>query len=135
MSAGSLLWQNLGFLEGVKHMMDSAIVFTYTRAAPGRESQAFEAFTQAMTFFGTEAHAGRCGEPLSFIGSTGLNLVIVPGEFDKLTRLVRTDEFLELYTKTAFAVPDIAYQFGPYGEGVQEFMARWARIGTELQLV
>jgi hypothetical protein len=116
-------------------MMDSAILFTFTRSAPGREAQAFEAFTESMTFFGTEAHAGHSGEPITFMGPTGLNLIIVPGEFAGLSKLVRSDEFLELYTKAAFAVPDIGYQIGPYGQGVQDFMARWARVGTELALI
>ncbi len=116
-------------------MMDSAIVFSFGRAAPGREAQAFEAFTEATTFFSTEALADKCGEPLTFMGSAGLSLMIVPGEFEKLFALVRTDEFLELYVKTVFAVPDIAYQIGPFGQGVQDYMARWARVGGELQLI
>jgi hypothetical protein len=42
---------------------------------------------------------------------------------------------LELYTKTVFAVPDVSYEIGAYGEGVAEWMARWARIGGELALL
>lgn len=116
-------------------MMDSAIVLKYTRAAPGREEKALEAFTEGMTFFGTAAHAGRCGEPINFMGTTGHSLIIVPGEFLKLAELMRTDEFLELYTKTVFAVPDIGYELGAFGPGVQDYMARWARVGTELALL
>jgi len=116
-------------------MMDSAIVFTYTRATPGREQRAFEAFTEALTFFGTAAHDGKCGEPINVIGTTGLSLMIVPGEYHELTELIRTEEFRELFMKTVFAVPDIAYQLGAYGQGVQDSMARWARVGTELALL
>jgi hypothetical protein len=128
-------WQSGAPEEVNNEMMDSAIVFTFTRPALGRESKAFEAFTESMTFFGTEARAGKCGEPINFMGPSATNLMIVPGEYHKLADLVRTDEFLELYTKTVFAVPDIAYQIGAFGEGVQDFMARWARVGGELALL
>ncbi len=116
-------------------MMDSAIVFTYTRAAPGREEQALTAFTEGMAFFGTAAHDGRCGEPINVMGTTGQSLIIVPGEYDALWALVGTDEFRELYTRTVFAVPDIGYQLAAYGQGVQDYMARWARVGKELALL
>lgn len=115
--------------------MDSAIVFTYTRAAPGREAKAFESFTEAQAFFGTKAHDGVCGEPMNFLGTSGTGLMIVPGDYHKLIDLVRNDEFLELYTKTIFAVPDVSYEIGVYGEGVQDWMARWARVGGELALI
>lgn len=116
-------------------MIDSAIVFKYTRAAPGREARALELFTEAMAFFGTAAHEGKCEEPLTFMGTSGLSLILVPGDFKLLTELMMSEEFRELYTKVVFAVPDIAYEFGAYGQGVQDYMARWARIGTELALL
>lgn len=116
-------------------MMDSAILFTYTRAAPGREEKALEAFTEGMAFFGTAAHDGKCGEPINFMGPSGHSFIAVPGEWDKLTELVRSEEFRELYTKTVFAVPDIGYELGAYGQGVQDYMARWARVGRELAVL
>jgi hypothetical protein len=115
--------------------VDSAIVFTYSRAAPGRESMALQSFADAMSFFGLHAAAGKCDEPLTFMGPSGLNLMIIPGSFEDLSFLVRLDEFREIYTKAVFAVPDLGYQIGSYGEGVQEFMARWARVGGELALM
>lgn len=116
-------------------MMDSAILFTYTRAAPGREKKAFDVFAEAMAFFGTAAHEGKCAEPINFMGSTGLSLAVIPGEHHALSDLIHTDEFLDLYTKMIYAVPDIAYQLGSFGEGVQDQMARWARVGGELALI
>ena len=113
-------------------MMDSAIVLSYTRAAPGRELQAFETFTEGMAFFGAASHDGTCGEPISIMGMRGDNFMIIPGEYDKLARLVRTDEFRELFTKAVFAVPDIGYELAAFGQGVQDVMARWSRVGTEL---
>ena len=116
-------------------MIDSAIVFRYTRAAPGREAKALELFTESMAFFGAAAHEGKCEEPLTFMGTSGHSLIIVPGEFKLLTDLMMSEEFRELYTKVVFAVPDIAYEFGPYGQGVHDYMARWARVGNELALI
>ena len=116
-------------------MIDSAIVFTYTRATPGREIQAFEAFTESQAFFGTAAHDGKCGEPINVMGTTGHSFLIVPGEYDVLSDLIRTEEFRELYTKTVFAAPDIGYELAAYGQGVQDYMARWARVGNELALL
>ena len=111
-------------------MMDSAIIFTFTRAAPGREDKAFQAFTESMAFFGTAAHEGKCGEPINVSGTSGMGLMIIPGEYDALSKLLRTDDFRELFTKTVFAVPDVSYQMGAYGQGVQDLMARWARVGS-----
>lgn len=116
-------------------MIDSAIVFSYTRATPGRETKAFEAFTESMAFFGTAAHEKKCGEPINVMGTTGESFLIVPGEYELLSELVRTEEFRELYTRTVFAVPDIGYQLAAFGQGVQDYMARWARIGKELTLL
>lgn len=120
---------------GGRSMMDSAIVFTYTRAAPGREKEALDAFTEGMAFFGTASHDGKCGDPINVMETTGRSLIIVPGEYGALSELIRSEEFRELYTKTVFAVPDIGYQLGAFGQGVQEYMARWARVGTEMSLL
>ena len=115
--------------------MDSAIVFSYTRAATGREEKAFQAFTEGMAFFGSAAHDGKCGEPINVMAPSGHSFVIVPGEYAALSELVRSEEFRELYTKTVFAVPDIGYEIAAFGQGVQDYMARWARVGTELALL
>jgi hypothetical protein len=125
--------QNLA-QEEVK-TLDSAIVFRFTRAAPGREAQAFDAFTEAQAFFGTKSHDGVCGEPMNFLGTSGNGLMVIPGDYDDLWKLINTDEFLDLYTKTVFALPDISFEVGAYGKGVQDWMARWTRVGGELALI
>ena len=53
--------------------MDSAIVFSYSRAAPGREEKALQAFTEGMAFFGSAAHDGKCAEPITVMGPSGTN--------------------------------------------------------------
>ena len=115
--------------------MDSAIVFTFTRAVPGREAKALDVFTETQAFFATKAHEEKCGDPINFIGPSGTGLLIVPGEYEELFHLVREDDFLHLYTKALFAVPDIRYEIGAFAEGVQESMARWSKVGAELALI
>ncbi len=115
--------------------MDSAIVFRYTRAVQGREEKALQSFTESMAFFGSAAHDGKCGEPITVMGTTGNSLMIIPGEYAALSELVRSEEFRELYTKAVFAVPDVGYELAAFGKGVQDYMARWARVGTELALL
>ncbi len=85
-----------------------------------------------MAFFGTAAHDGKCGEPINLFGTSGLGLMVIPGEYEALSKLLRMEDFRELYTKTVFAVPDVKYELGAYGQGVQDLMARWARVGNEL---
>lgn len=116
-------------------MIDSAIVFSYTRAATGREEKALDVFAESMAFFGTAAHEGKCGEPLNFMGTSGHSLMVIPGEYDALSELVRTEEFRELYVKCVFAVPDVGYELGAYGQGVQDYMALWARVGRDMALL
>lgn len=116
-------------------MLDSAIVFSYSRAAPGREEMALQSFTEGMTFFGSAAHEGKCEEPLTVMGTSGKSYMIIPGEYAALSELTRTEEFRELFTKSVFAVPDLGFEIAAYGQGVQDYMARWARIGTEMALL
>jgi hypothetical protein len=116
-------------------MMDSAILFTWTQATPGREAKALEAFTEAMAFFGTAAHEGRCGDLVNFMGPSGHSYLLIPGEYEALWNLIRTDEFRDLFIKALYAAPDTAYELGAYGQGVQDLMARWAKVGKDLALI
>ena len=116
-------------------MIDSALVFTFTRAVPGREAIGLESFTQSLAFFAAAAHDGKCGELMMFMGPAGKNFMFVPGEYTLLSELARSEEFREMYTKVVFAVPDIAYEIGAFGQGVQDMMARWTRVGTEMAVL
>ena len=116
-------------------MMDSAILITWTEVVPGREAKALEAFTEAMAFFGTAAHEGKCEDPLTFMGPSGHSFMMVPGGYEELWHLIRTDDYRDLFTKALYAAPSICYELGAYGEGVQDQMVRWARVGEELALI
>jgi len=115
--------------------VDAAIVFSYTRATPGREAEALQAFTEATAFFGGLALEGKTGTPMHFMGSSGQNHLIIPGSRTHLFEVTETDAFRDLYLRAIFAVPDIHYEFGYFGDGVADEMARWAKIGGELALM
>lgn len=115
--------------------MDAAIIFSYTRAAPGREAEALQAFTDSTSFFGRLAAEGKTGAPIFFMGSSGKNHLLIPGFRADLFEVTSMEEFRDLYLRAIFAVPDIHYEFGFFGEGVTEEMARWAKVGTELAIM
>jgi hypothetical protein len=45
---------------------DAALVVSWTRAVPGREAKALEAFREALEWWGKQAAEGRCGMPRAF---------------------------------------------------------------------
>ena len=112
--------------------MKAAIMFTYGRAAPGREAKALEVFTDSLTFWGKLAADGKCGEPMVYLAPSGLGMMIIHGERETLFEILGTDEFAKLYTKVTFSVPEIKYEIVAAGEGVQEQMQVWGAVGLEL---
>jgi hypothetical protein len=110
----------------------AAIVFTYTRPWAGREPQAMQAFTDALTFWGKLAATDRCSEPIPYLGSSGTGMMIVHGDRDELFGILDTDEFRAMYSKVTYCVPDVRYELVAAGEGVQEMMTNWAAAGIEL---
>ena len=115
--------------------MNSALVFTYTRAFPGREEQAFEAFQDAMTFFGKLAVDGKCLEPEVFIGPFGKGVMVIKGDRDQLRWILDSEDFMPMYMKAAYAVPDIGYELYYFGDDVIELMGIWSTVGKELGYV
>ncbi len=111
--------------------MKAAIVLTYGRPAPGRESKALEAFTDALTFFGKLATEDKCSEPMIYTGPSGRGMMIVHGDRRALLEIIDLEEFERHYLKAGFAVPDVAYELVAFGDRVQEVMQRWSSIGLE----
>ena len=112
--------------------MKAAIMFTYTRPAPGREAKALEAFMDGLTFFGKLAADGKCGEPMVYLAPSGLGMMIIHGERETLFEIIGSDDFAKLYTKVTFTTPDIKYELVSAGETVQEQMQVWGAVGLEL---
>jgi hypothetical protein len=115
--------------------VSAALVFTYTRPWPDRETLAMEAFADALTFFGKLAADDKCGEPLLYMSTKGNSMMIVHGEREFLSELIETDDFQAMYLKAAFSVPDIGYEIFGFAETVQETMTRWATKGVELGIM
>jgi hypothetical protein len=82
--------------------MDTALVIHFTRPYPGRETLAFEAFQDAMTFFGKLATDGHCELPEAYMGTNGGGMMVIRGERTKLHELAHGDEFNRLYLKAGF---------------------------------
>ncbi len=112
--------------------MKAAIMFTYTRPTPGREAQALEVFTDSLTFFGKLAADGKCDEPMVYQAPSGLGMMIIHGERESLLEIIGAEDFVKLYTKVTFAVPDIKYELAATGESVQDNMQVWSAVGLEL---
>ena len=115
--------------------MNAALVFTYGRAFPGREAQAFDAFQDALTFFGKLAADGKILEPEVFIGPFGKGVLVIKGDRDQLRAILDLEDFMPMYMKAAYAVPDIGYEIYSFGEEVIELMGLWSTVGKELGYV
>lgn len=112
--------------------MKSAIIFSYTRPAVGREAKAMEGFTDAMTFFGKLAADGKCGEPMPYLAPSGRGMMIIHGEREALVEILGSEDFAKLYMKVTFAAPDITYEMVSAGEGVLDVMQAWSSVGLDL---
>jgi hypothetical protein len=112
--------------------MPSAIVFRYGRPWAGREKLSFEAFQDALSFFGKLATDGRCHEPITFMSVTGGGMMIVHGEREHLREILEMEEFARIYFKAGYGVPDLSYEVMAAGESAVEQMGLWASTGSEL---
>ncbi len=113
-------------------VVDSALVFTYTRPAVGREKEAFAVFQDAATFFGKLAADGRCLEPEFFVGPFAKGILVVKGSHDDLLEIAQSEDFIKFYLRAGYAVKDIGYELFYFGERVTEIMGLWATVGQEL---
>ena len=112
--------------------MQAAIMFTWTRPAPGREAKALELFTDSLTYFGKLAADGKCEEPMVYSAPSGLGMMLIHGERDTLHEILGSDEFGKLYAGIIYVSPHIKYELVYAGEGAQEKMQVWGTVGTEL---
>jgi hypothetical protein len=112
----------------------AAIVFHYNRPWAGREKLAFDAFTDAMSFFDKLAVDGRCQSPIPFMAASGGGMLVVHGEQEKLQAILQMEEFTHMYLRAGYAVPDLTYNMMSAGDSAAEMMGIWAGIGAELGL-
>ena len=112
--------------------MNAAIMFTWTRPAPGREAKAMELFGEVLTSFGKLAADGKCEEPMVYGAPSGFGMMLVHGERDALHEIIGSDEFTRLYAGVTFVSPHIKFELINAGEGAQERTQAWTEAGTKL---
>ena len=115
--------------------MEAAIVFRYGRPAAGREKLAFEAFGEALGFFGKKASDGVCQAPVAYMGPSGGGTLIVGGERASLTRMAAAEDFSRMFLKAGYAVSDLTYEIMLTGNDAVSQMGLWAKVGSELGLM
>lgn len=115
--------------------MPAAIVFRYGRPWAGREKLAFQAFQDAIAFFGKRAVDGLCDTPIAYLPAAGGGMMIVHGDRARLLEILAGDEFLRLYLRAGYAVPDLTYDVMVAGEAAIEQMGTWAGVGSEIGLI
>jgi hypothetical protein len=113
----------------------AAIVFTYGRPWAGREKLAFEAFQDAIAFFGKRAVDGLCDSPIAYMPASGGGMMIVHGDRTRLLEIIEDEEFARMYLRAGYAVPDLAYQIMAVGDAAIEAMGMWAGVGSEMGLI
>lgn len=112
--------------------MKSAIVFDYTRPHAGREKLAYEAFLDALDFFGKLAADDKVDEPLAFFGSSGRGMMIITGAEETLYEIVHEEAFIRLVFRAGLAVPDLRYEILAFGDTVRQRMDLWYEVSKEL---
>jgi hypothetical protein len=110
---------------------NAALVYTYTRAVPGREAHAFEAFTDALSFWEKQAIDGQCLTPETFMGRQ-TNMIVVRGLRRKLEDIIDSTNHRKLYARSLFVVEDLRMELFATGDEVQRQMQIWASAGAEL---
>ena len=114
--------------------MEAAIVFRYGRPA-GREKLGFEAFQEAVGFFGAKAGDGLCQPPVVYMSPSGGGMLIVAGERDALAGIAAGEDFIRMYLKAGYAVSDLTYEIMAASEDAVAQMGLWASVGSELGLM
>ena len=115
--------------------MNAALVFTYTRPAAGREALGMEAFVDSLTFFGKLAADDKTSEPMLYMSPASGSMMIIHGDGEFLHELIHTDDFMAMFMKASFSVPDIEYEIWDLGERVEQTIAIWGAKGAEFGLM
>ena len=86
---------------------DAALIVSWTRAVPGREAKALEAFREALEWWGKQAAEGRCGMPRAFgAGDASGGMLMVEGRSDVLYELMESEQYRKLNSKAVMVADD-----------------------------
>jgi hypothetical protein len=114
---------------------DAALVVSWTRAVPGREAKALEAFREALEWWGKQAAEGRCGMPRAFgAGDASGGMVMVEGHSDVLYELMESEQYRKLNSKAVMVADDfrVKLYYGGTDAELQQNLAIVTQAGTEL---
>ena len=111
---------------------NSALVFSFGPAVPGREGAALANFAHAQGFFGQLAADGKC-EAEAYLWGYGGGLMIVKGDSpEALHEILGMDESRKMLSTSSLTSQAFGYQMAATGERLADTMANYAAVGTEL---
>jgi hypothetical protein len=114
---------------------DAALVVSWTRAVPGREAKALEAFREALEWWGKQAAEGRCGMPRALgAGDASGGMVMVEGRSNVLYELMESEQYRKLNSKAVMVADDfrVKLYYGGTDAELQQNMTIITQAGTEL---
>jgi hypothetical protein len=114
---------------------DAAVVVGWTRAVPGRETKSFEAFREALEWWGKQAAEGRCRLPRAFgAADASGGMLIIEGRSDGLHELMESEAYRKLASKGVMVADDfrVKLYYGGSDAELQQSLAIITQAMTEL---
>ena len=111
--------------------MDTALIYSWTRAQPGREAKALEVLIEGRVFWGKLAADGKVSEPEYLMGIDH-NMLMIKGDWDFLFQTLQSDEAISLTDKAVFCAEDFTYHLYSIAERADHQLELYAAAGSEL---
>jgi hypothetical protein len=112
---------------------EAALISTWGRTVPGRETKAIEVFQDLTMFWAKKAADGRCAEPEAFFSMDGSHGVfIVKGKLDALMEIWDSEENEILVDKGQLIVENLKTEFYVAGDDIAVSLGRYAQAVSEL---
>lgn len=112
-------------------MADSVLFVGWSRARPGKEKEALEAFASSMAFWSTQVASGKIESFMPVLldlhGGDLNGFVLVRGSAEKLAALKQSDDFRDLVVRADMSVAGIGIIDGWTGEGLQKEILRFQK--------
>jgi hypothetical protein len=115
--------------------MHVAMIVHWRSPYPGREARALEYGAEVNDYWGKLAAEGKCTSPEMFFSTTGLGTWMVKGDRETLEALAASDASQRLLAKGAFLLEDFGWEFHLTGDAADEYMTRYAAVGSELGII
>ena len=117
--------------------MNGALVHTWRRTVPGRETKGLEVFGRALAYYDEMAKEGRIHGHSEFFGVTGnpAGMVVITGDIEELNRLQLEETYMQICTEASMVAEDFTARLMGGGnaesvtEGVTGYLEALARMG------